>query len=134
VSAPTDWALTVPGYGWQHLPAAAKETRYVGALVRYGLSVWAVWCKRGDADARATTSIADLAGLTGIPAICTLGELDAADKTPPRLGEAKFQRSQPAAPVREDPTRYPPCFSDVPDDLPVVWPTPERARRRSSSR
>ena len=52
---------TESAHGGQHLPAAAKGTRYVGALVRYGLSVWTVWFKRGNADARATTSIADLA-------------------------------------------------------------------------
>jgi hypothetical protein len=71
-----DQAMDAPLFGcselWgQHLPAAAKGTRFVGALDRYGSSVWTVWRKRGNADACATTSIADLAGTRGIPAICT---------------------------------------------------------------
>ena len=75
MSAPAVWAFTVPGYEWRHHPAAVKCARYV------------------------ETSIADLAGTTGIAAIRTQDELDADDETPPRL-----------------------------------WPTSDRARRRSMSR
>jgi hypothetical protein len=91
---PTGWQAVIyteSAHGGQHLAAAARGTRYVGALVRYGVSVWTVWCERGSADACATTSIADLAGATPIPVICTQNDA-------------------------------------------VVWPTYDRARRRSSSR
>ncbi len=40
-------ALTVPGYGWRHHPAAAMWAGYEEALVTYGLDVCAVWCATG---------------------------------------------------------------------------------------
>jgi len=52
-------ALTVPGYGWQHHPAAAVWAGYEEALVRYGLVVWAEWRVRGHKDTTAATLLID---------------------------------------------------------------------------
>ncbi|WP_370947972.1 MSMEG_6728 family protein [Amycolatopsis sp. cg5] len=40
-------ALTVPGYGWRHHPAAAMWAGYEEALVRYGLDICEIWCATG---------------------------------------------------------------------------------------
>jgi hypothetical protein len=67
-------ALTVPGYGWRHHPAAAMWAGYEEALVRYGLDVCGVWCMNGHADTCAATLVDDLARTTGRRVIRTQGE------------------------------------------------------------
>jgi len=122
-------ALTVPGYGWRHHPAAAMWAGYEEALVRYGLDVCSVWCAIGNADTCAVTLMADLAGTIGQTSVRTQDELAAADELPPWLGEQALHRSHQAALVRKDPEHYRRYFPDVPDDLPYVWPASDRARR-----
>ena len=56
-------------------------------------------------------------------------ELATAGELPPWLGDAAFHRSHQAALVRKDPEHYRRFFPDVPDDLPYVWPSSDRARR-----
>lgn len=122
-------ALTVPGYGWRHHPAAAMWAGYEEALVRYGLDVCAVWVGLGHADSCAATMVQDLAAGTGIGAPRTQAELERASELPPWLGDEAFHRSHQAALVHKDPEFYRVHFPEVPDDLPYVWPGSDRPRR-----
>ena len=122
-------ALTVPGYGWRHHPAAAMWAGYEEALVRYGLDICATWSELGHADTCATTMVTDLAGATGIGVPRTQPELATAGELPPWLGDPLFHRSHQSVLVRKDPEHYRTFFPDVPDDLPYVWPGSDRPRR-----
>lgn len=122
-------ALTVPGYGWRHHPAAAMWAGYEEGLVRYGLDVCDAWCELGRADTCATTLAVDLTTATGLEHVRTQAELADAGELPPWLGDPAFHRSHQAALVKKDPAHYRPLFPDVPDDLPYVWPASDRARR-----
>ena len=122
-------ALTVPGYGWRHHPAAAMWAGYEEALVRYGLDICAVWCAMGNADTCAATLVEDLTRTTGWPTPRAQIELAAADELPPWLGDEDFHRSHQSALLRKDAAHYGPWFPGVPDDLPYVWPASDRERR-----
>ena len=122
-------ALTVPGYGWRHHPAAAMWAGYEEALVRYGLDICAEWCRLGRADTCATTMVADLTTATGLGTPRSQPELAAAGELPPWLGDPEFHHSHQSALVRKDPGHYRAFFPDVPDDLPYVWPGSDRPRR-----
>ena len=114
-------ALTVPGYGWRHHPAALMWKGYEEALGRYGLTVCEVWCGAGFADTCAATIAADLAA-SGVATIRSYDELRDAGRLPPWLFDEAFLRSHRSALVRKDPAFYGTKFPDVPDDLPYVWP------------
>ncbi|HET6732115.1 MSMEG_6728 family protein [Mycobacterium sp.] len=122
-------ALTVPGYGWRHHPAAAMWAGYEEALVRYGLDMCSVWCGLGNADTCAVTLIADLTHGTGCTAARTQKELAGAGEVPPWLGDAAFHRSHQSALLRKAPAHYRRFFPGVPDDLPYLWPASDRERR-----
>jgi hypothetical protein len=122
-------ALTVAGYGWRHHPAAKMWAGYEEALVRYGLDICAVWCSLGNADTCAVTLVADLARGTGLAAPRAQADLAATGEVPPWLGDRAFHRSHQSALLRKDLAHYQPIFSDVPDDLPYVWPASDRPRR-----
>lgn len=122
-------ALTVPGYGWRHHPAAAMWAGYEEALVRYGLDICQAWCEQGHADTCAATLASDLAAGTGLRSVRSQRELADASELPPWLGEPEFHRSHQAALVRKDPGHYRRRFPDVPDDLPYLWPASDRPRR-----
>jgi hypothetical protein len=122
-------ALTVPGYGWRHHPAAAMWAGYEEALVRYGLQICEQWCRNDRADTCATTLVTDLAATVGIDGVRTGAALAAEGELPPWLGNVDFHRSHRSALVRKDPEHYRRFFPDVPDDLPYVWPDSDRARR-----
>ena len=122
-------ALTVPGYGWRHHPAAAMWAGYEEALVRYGLDVCAAWCESGNADTCATTLVEDMAESTGLHTARGQAQLAAAGELPPWLGDPAFHLSHQAALVRKDPNHYRPHFPNVPDDLPYIWPASDRTRR-----
>jgi hypothetical protein len=120
-------ALTVPGYGWRHHPAALMWRGYEEALVRYGLEMCDRWCGLGHADTCAGTLAADLAGATGVQEPRDQAALAAAGDLPPWLGDRGFHRSHRSALVRKDADFYRPLFPGVPDDLPYVWPASDRA-------
>ncbi|MEN4475434.1 MSMEG_6728 family protein [Mycolicibacterium cosmeticum] len=122
-------ALTVPGYGWRHHPAAAMWAGYEEALVRYGMDICAVWCAAGRADTCSTTLLADLTSGTGVRTVRTQPQLERAGELPPWLGEPAFHRSHQSALLRKDPVHYGPLFPGIPDDLPYVWPASDRERR-----
>ena len=115
-------ALTVPGYGWRHHPAALMWKGYEEALGRYGLTVCDVWRESGFADTCAATIAADLA-VAGVGTIRSYEELRDAGRLPPWLFDEAFLRSHRSALVRKDPGFYGAEFPDVPDDLLYVWPS-----------
>lgn len=122
-------ALTVPGYGWRHHPAAAMWAGYEEALVRYGLDICATWHAAGRADTCADTLRTDLQSATGLVTVRTQPELAAAAELPPWLGDSIFHQAHQSALVRKDPDHYRPLFGAVPDDLPYQWPPSDRQRR-----
>ncbi|GAB3896950.1 hypothetical protein GCM10029964_079090 [Kibdelosporangium lantanae] len=71
-------ALTVPGYGWRHHPAAAMWAGYEEALVRYGLVVCSVWCATGRRDTCGATLRQDLRLTTGLETVRTQRDLSRA--------------------------------------------------------
>jgi hypothetical protein len=115
-------AITLPAYGWRHHPAAKMWRGYEEALVRYGLDVCSVWCATGRADTCARTLMTDL----GSDAVRTQRELADAGELPPWLGDPDVHRSHRSALLRKDPGHYRDLFTDVPDDLPYVWPVSDR--------
>jgi hypothetical protein len=123
-------ALTVPGYGWRHHPAAAMWAGYEEALVRYGLEICEVWCAMGRQDTCQATLRHDLRRATDLSVVRTQHDLAEAGELPPWLGDPDFHRSHRSALVRKLPAHYRPHFPDVPDDLPYVWPASDRPRRQ----
>ncbi|MET8412747.1 MSMEG_6728 family protein [Streptomyces sp. NPDC005195] len=119
--------LTVPDYGWRHHPAVRMWTGYEEALVRYGLDVCAMWTAEARADTCASTLTADFARYRPGATVRVQEQLAADDELPPWLGDPAFHRSHQSALVRKAPVIYIPFFPDVPDDLPYVWPTSDRA-------
>lgn len=120
-------ALTWPGYGWRHHPAALMWTGYEEALVRYGLEMCRRWCDLGHGDTCAGTLVADLAEATGVRRPRDQDLLAGAGDLPPWLGDPAFHLSHRSALVRKDPGFYGALFPDAPDDLPYVWPASDRA-------
>ncbi len=119
-------ALTVPGYGWRHHPAALMWKGYEEALGRYGLTVCEVWRERGFDDTCAATIAADLAS-AGVTGIRGYQELQQAGALPPWLFDEAFLLSHRSSLVRKDAEFYRPQFPEVPDDLPYVWPVRKQA-------
>ncbi|MFE9809266.1 MSMEG_6728 family protein [Streptomyces sp. NPDC005227] len=119
--------LTVPGYGWRHHPAVRMWTGYEEALVRYGLDVCAVWVRSGHADTCAATLTTDFARHRPGTAVRDQQRLADAGELPPWLGDPAFHQSHQSALLRKAPEVYASSFPDVPDDLPYVWPTSDRA-------
>ena len=113
-------ALTRPTYGWKHHPAVRMWSGYEEALAAYGLAVCREWCRRSHADTCAATIVADLAA-AGLPSPPRTQSELGPDDLPPWLGDEAFHRSHRSALRRKDPDHYV-CFSDVPPDLPYVWP------------
>jgi hypothetical protein len=117
-------ALTRTQYGWKHHPAVKMWRGYEEALTRYGLDMCEVWSATGRADTCAATLVADLEAGTGITAVRTQDELAEAGALPPWLGDPDLHRSHRSALLRKDAAYYRDVFTDVPDDLPYVWPSP----------
>lgn len=114
-------ALTRPGYGWRHHPAALMWKGYEEALARYAFTCCEVWTEQGFADTCAATIGVDLAE-AGITHVRTQAELAEAGALPPWLGDPEFHRSHQSSLLRKDPEHYGPMFPGVPDDLDYVWP------------
>ncbi|MER5966433.1 MSMEG_6728 family protein [Streptomyces sp. NPDC002057] len=118
--------LVVPGYGWRRHPAVRMWAGYEEALVRYGLEICGVWTAGGHADTCAVTLVQDLNAWQPVGALRTQEQLADDGDLPPWLGAPDFHRSHQSALVRKDPAFYRERFSDVPDDLPYVWPRSDR--------
>lgn len=114
-------AITVPGYGWRHHPAARMWRGYEEALGAYGVAVCREWCRRGHADTCDAKIRAELATL-GIATVREQAELQAAGALPPWLGDDAFHRSHRSSLLDKDPEWYGDVFTDVAPGLPYVWP------------
>lgn len=114
-------ALTVPGYGWRHHPAATMWRGWLEALGSYSLTCCEVWVARGFADTCAATIRADLASV-GLTTVRGQGELADAGELPTWLGEEDFHRSHRSALLAKAPEHYGSVFTDVEPGLPYVWP------------
>ena len=115
-------ALTVPGYGWRHHPAAKMWKGYEEALGAYGLAICREWCRRGHTDTCDTKIRDELAGL-GITAVREQAQLAQAGRLPPWLGDEAFHRAHRSSLLNKDPEWYGDLFTDVPPDLPYIWPS-----------
>ncbi|WP_208544101.1 MSMEG_6728 family protein [Nocardioides seonyuensis] len=130
-------ALTVPGYGWANHPATLMWKGFEEALGRYGFVCCEVWTEMGFGDTCAATIATDLAA-AGVDRVRSQDELASADALPPWLGDEDLHRSHRSALLRKDPDHYRSQFTDVPDDLPYVWPVRSAAvveaeRRRAEN-
>jgi hypothetical protein len=107
-------ALTVPGYGWRHHPAAHMWRGFVPALTKYGLVVTDAWIDAGHGDTVRPQLLAFAPEVDALPQ-------EALD-LPPWLGDEAFHRSHQSNLLRKDAEFYGALFPGVPDDLPYVWP------------
>ncbi len=114
-------AIIVPNYGWRHHPAAKMWKGYEEALGAYGVAICREWCRRGHTDTCDVKIRAELATL-GITAVREQAELAEAAALPPWLGDEDFHRSHRSSLLNKDPEWYGDVFTDVPPDLPYVWP------------
>ncbi|MHA7239468.1 MSMEG_6728 family protein [Arthrobacter sp. TMS1-12-1] len=111
-------ALVIPDYGWRQHPAIRMWMGYVPALTVYGLAMVAEWVSRGHADAT-HRQILEFA-----PSV--LDEPDV--PLPPWFGDPALHASHRSNLVQKAPEIYRSRFPGVPEDLPYVWPAPERER------
>ena len=121
-------ALTIPGYGWRHHPAARMWSGYEEALTRYGLEICRQWSGLGRQDTCATTMLEELRAAKAISTPRDQAALARAGALPPWLGDPDFHRSHQSALLRKNEPHYGRFFPDVPKDLPYVWPPADRAR------
>lgn len=117
-------ALIIPTYGWRHHPAALMWRGHLEALGAYSFAIVDEWTRLGYADTCAATIAVDLAEV-GIEQVRTQAELADAGELPSWLGDPEFHRSHQSSLLRKNPEHYGPIFTDVPDDLPYVWPRPQ---------
>jgi hypothetical protein len=113
-------ALTFADYGWRNHPAVTMWRGHVPALVAYGDAVVDAWSARGRAD-RTRAQIREFAAPEPPRDQAALQE---AGLLPAWLGWEALHRSHRSALLRKAPEHYGRLFSDVPDDLPYVWPDP----------
>ncbi|MHA7282076.1 MSMEG_6728 family protein [Arthrobacter sp. TMS2-4] len=111
-------ALVIPDYGWRQHPAIRMWMGYVPALTVYGLAMVAEWVSRGHADST-HRQILEFA-----PRV--LEEPDV--PMPPWFGDPALHLSHRSNLVQKAPEIYRDRFAGVPEDLPYVWPAPERER------
>jgi hypothetical protein len=107
-------AQTVPGYGWRHHPAAKMWHGHLPALVAYGLAITDEWIRQGRADTVRAQLVAFAPEVDGVP--------QEQIPMPPWLGDEAFHASHRSNLLRKDAAFYGPRFTDVPDDLPYIWP------------
>ncbi|MDQ1083993.1 MULTISPECIES: MSMEG_6728 family protein [Microbacterium] len=107
-------ALTVPGHGWRHHPAAKMWDGHLPALVAYGLVMSDEWIARGRTDTVREKIRAFAPEVDGLDP----SELD----LPHWIGDPEFHRAHRSNLIRKDAEFYVPRFGDVPDDLPYIWP------------
>ena len=118
-------ALTVPGHGWRHHPAAKMWRGHEEALVRYALTMCDVWGELGFADTVADTIQGHLRDRLGISQVRTQRQLERAGDLPTWLGDDRFHRTHRSNLLRKDPEHYGAHFDEVPDDLEYLWPVPD---------
>lgn len=108
-------ALTGQSTGWVNHPAVRMWAGHVSSLAVYGGAMCLEWRDRGYVDNlyewfRNQYTEQNL--VTAVP--------------PSWLGNVDFHRSHQSNLLRKNPDHYKMWFLDVPDNLPYVWPTPEK--------
>lgn len=98
--------------GWVNHPAVRMWRGYSKCLAAYGTAVCAEWKGRGFRDETAGKILETSARI----------EQDSAALDPPWLGDPLFHRSHQSNLIRKNPQHYSRFFTDVPDDLPYLWP------------
>ncbi|MCU1416040.1 MAG: hypothetical protein JWP32_214 [Schumannella sp.] len=111
-------ANTIADYGWRHHPAAKMWRGYLPALVSYGLAMTDAWIARGHADTVRPQLVAFAPEVDGLA--------QAEIEMPPWVGDEQFHLAHRSNLIRKDAAFYRPQFGDVPDDLPYIWPLPDR--------
>ena len=111
-------ALTIPNYGWRHHPVVRMWRGFRPALMAYQDAVCDEWERRGHADTCREKTLVEL-------------DADHLDGTayrardfalPAWFGDEEFHRSHRSNLLRKDAEFYAEVASDVPPDLPYVWP------------
>jgi hypothetical protein len=120
-------ALTVPGHGYRHHPAAKMWRGHEEALARYALTMCAEWARRGFADTVAETLGGHVRDRLGLERPRTQAQLRRARDLPRWLGDEAFHLAHRSNLLRKDPDHSGPVFGDVPPDLDYIWPPPEDA-------
>ncbi len=115
-------ALTVPGHGYRHHPAAKMWKGCEEGLLRYALTMAEEWQGRGFNDTVADTLASHALERLGLTVVRTQTELKAAGELPPWLGRTAFHRAHKSNLLRKNPEHYGPLFGDIPTDLDYVWP------------
>jgi len=109
-------ALTGRSTGWRNHPAARMWAQHLPQLVGYSLAICSEWVGRGYRDTCAGK----------IRAIAAADGIEPDDTAPDWLTPAVTESHQSNL-LRKAPDHYRPIFgSDLPDDLPYVWPAPSR--------
>ncbi len=120
-------ALTVPGHGWRHHPAAKMWQGHRGSLMDYQLAVCQEWSARGFVDTTADSTLLTFAdpSLSGAADDDTATWRRGEHRPPSWLGDDTVHRSHRSRLLQKDPEHYRPLFPDTPDDLEYVWPIPD---------
>lgn len=103
-------ALNGRSKGWVNHPATRMWRGHTEALARYGDAMCFEWIRRGYRDTL----------LERFHPFITHNEL----VLPAWFGDEALHLSHRSNLVRKDPNYYREYWSDVPDDLPYVWPVP----------
>lgn len=106
-------ALTNPAKGWQNHPATNMWRGHEHTLVTYGLTICEEWIKRGYND-------------TCLQKILDIQELHHENwnaQPPAWLGNPELHTSHQSNLLRKNPDHYSTYFTNVPPDLPYIWPT-----------
>lgn len=116
-------ALTVPGHGYRHHPAAKMWLGCEEAIVRYTLTMCEEWSRRGYGDTVAEKITVNAQERLGLVKVRTQAQLARARKLPTWLGDADFHRSHQSNLMRKHADHYREFFGDIPDDLDYIWPS-----------
>jgi hypothetical protein len=102
--------------GWEHHPAVLMWKGYPEALMSYQTAVCDEWTQRGYVD----SCLDKTAYILGVPPVRQ--ENLNPELLPPWLGDEEFHISHRSNLVRKDTEYYGSEFSDVPPNLPYIWP------------
>lgn len=107
--------------GWVHHPAVKMWRGSDRGLCTYAIVICDEWICRGYKDTCRQKVIE-----TYVEGMDRYGLIYAPSVFPPWLGDPDFHRSHQSNLIRKMPAHYRPFFPDVPNDLPYVWPEPQK--------
>lgn len=114
-------ALAGVSKGWTNHPATKMWRGHESLLVQYGVAMCDEWTGRGYKDT-CKDKIIELGRLVSNADSSDLKRESAAERFPGWLGDLQFHISHQSNLLRKDKNHYSKYFSNVPDDLPYVWP------------